>query len=170
MDRDNELLRRFAETRRKHPLSRASEGLRQAIALERELLDPVVQAADLIIDTSQTGVHELRDLIRNRVERRRHPRLSILFQSFGFKYGIPGDADFVFDARSLPNPYWEPGLRWVSVGNVRIKRVAELLLREVPELTTFCSLSRIPGLLAWLQGAAPARLGEPASLAFAQLG
>jgi UPF0042 nucleotide-binding protein len=108
---DEALLRRFAETRRKHPLSRATEGLRQAIALERELLDPVVQAADLIIDTSRTGVHELRDLIRNRVERRRHPRLSILFQSFGFKYGIPGDADFVFDARSLPNPYWEPGLR-----------------------------------------------------------
>lgn len=108
---DDALLRRFAETRRKHPLSQAHEGLQEAIALERDLLDPVVQAADLIIDTSHTGVHELRDLIRNRVERRRQGRLSILFESFGFKYGIPGDADFVFDARSLPNPYWEPGLR-----------------------------------------------------------
>lgn len=108
---DDALLRRFAETRRKHPLSTAHEGLHEAIAQERDLLDPVVQAADLIIDTSHTGVHELRDLIRHRVERRKQGRLSILFESFGFKYGIPGDADFVFDARSLPNPYWEPALR-----------------------------------------------------------
>jgi len=108
---DEALLRRYAETRRKHPLSRGSEGLREAIALERNLLDPVVQAADLIIDSSNTGVHELRDLIRKRVEDVGHSRLSILFESFGFKYGIPGDADFVFDARSLPNPYWEPALR-----------------------------------------------------------
>jgi RNase adapter protein RapZ len=108
---DDSLLRRYAETRRKHPLSRNGMGLRESIALERDLLEPVVQAADLIIDTSHTGVHELRDLIRNRVERRRHPRLSILFESFGFKYGIPGDADFVFDARALPNPYWESTLR-----------------------------------------------------------
>ena len=108
---DEALLRRFAETRRKHPLSRDSGGLREAIALERDLLDPVVQAADLIIDTSHVGVHELREMIRNRIERRAFQRMSILFESFGFKNGIPGDADFVFDARSLPNPYWEPGLR-----------------------------------------------------------
>jgi RNase adapter protein RapZ len=108
---DDALLRRFAETRRKHPLSRTHEGLREAIALERDLLDPVVQAADLIIDTSNVGVHELREVIRNRIERRKQARLSILFESFGFKNGIPGDADFVFDARCLPNPYWEPALR-----------------------------------------------------------
>jgi UPF0042 nucleotide-binding protein len=108
---DEALLRRFAETRRKHPMSRGSEGLREAIALERDLLDPVVQAADLIIDTSNLGVHQLREAIRSRVERRSHPRMSILFESFGYKNGIPGDADFVFDVRSLPNPYWEPGLR-----------------------------------------------------------
>jgi len=111
---DEALLRRFAETRRKHPLSRDSEGLREAIALERDLLDPVVQAADLIIDTSHVGVHELREMIRNRIERRAFQRMSILFESFGFKNGIPGDADFVFDARSLPNPYWEPGLRGLT--------------------------------------------------------
>jgi len=108
---DEALLRRYAETRRKHPLSREGGGLREAIQLERDLLDPVVQAADLVIDTSHTGVHELRELVRRHVDRRREARLSIVFQSFGFKHGIPGDADFVFDARSLPNPYWEPGLR-----------------------------------------------------------
>ncbi len=108
---DEALLRRYAETRRKHPLSRGGEGLRAAIRLERELLDPVVQAATMVIDTSHTGVHELREMVRTRVERRSHQRLSLLFQSFGFKHGIPGDADYVFDARSLPNPYWEPTLR-----------------------------------------------------------
>ena len=119
---DEALLRRFAETRRKHPLSRGNEGLREAIDQERDLLDPVVQAADLIIDTSHVGVHELREMIRNRVERRAVQRMSILFESFGFKNGIPGDADFVFDARSLPNPYWEPGLRGLTGRDAEVQR------------------------------------------------
>jgi RNase adapter protein RapZ len=122
---DEALLRRFAETRRKHPLSRTSEGLREAIALERDLLDPVMQAADLLIDTSRTGVHELRDLVRDRVERGQRTRLSIMFQSFGFKNGIPGDADFVFDARSLPNPYWEPALRPLTGRDALVARFLE---------------------------------------------
>ena len=79
--------------------------------IERALLEPVVNAADLVIDTSRMGVHELRELINRRVGKRPRDRMSMLFESFGFKYGIPGDADFVFDARSLPNPYWEPSLR-----------------------------------------------------------
>jgi UPF0042 nucleotide-binding protein len=108
---DEELLRRFAETRRAHPLSRQGESLREAIASERALLEPVLNNADLVIDTSRMGVHELRDLIYRRVDMHSQDRLSILFQSFGFKYGIPGDADFVFDARSLPNPYWDNSLR-----------------------------------------------------------
>ena len=108
---DEELLRRYAETRRKHPLSRQGESLLDAIALERTLLEPVVNAADLVIDTSHMGVHELRELVNRRVEKRRRDRMSVLLESFGFKNGIPGDADFVFDARSLPNPYWEPSLR-----------------------------------------------------------
>lgn len=122
---DEALLRRFAETRRKHPLSRDSEGLREAIALERDLLDPVVQSADLIVDSSRTGVHELRDLIRSRVEQGRAARLSLLFESFGFKHGIPGDADFVFDARSLPNPYWEPELRALTGRDAAVARYLE---------------------------------------------
>jgi UPF0042 nucleotide-binding protein len=108
---DEELLRRFAETRRKHPLSRHGENLHEAIAIERALLEPVINAADLLIDTSRMGVHELRELINRRVGKRPSDRMSVLCESFGYKYGIPGDADFVFDARSLPNPYWDPNLR-----------------------------------------------------------
>jgi RNase adapter protein RapZ len=108
---EDELLRRFAETRRKHPMSSAQMDLRASIAMERELLEPLTNAADLIIDTSAMSVHTLRDFIQHRVDRRVKGRLSLAFESFGFKHGIPGDADFVFDARSLPNPYWEPSLR-----------------------------------------------------------
>lgn len=109
--RDEVLLKRYSETRRKHPLLAQGIGLREAIASERALLEPVSTAADLVIDTSSMGVHALRELIRERVDRRREGLLSLLFESFGFKFGIPGDADFVFDVRSLPNPYWDHSLR-----------------------------------------------------------
>ncbi|MGH8132604.1 MAG: RNase adapter RapZ [Steroidobacteraceae bacterium] len=122
---EDELLRRFAETRRKHPLSRADVGLREAMALERQLLEPVVSAADLVIDTSRMGVHALRDIIHQRVEQRAAGRLSITFESFGFKHGIPGEADFVFDARALPNPYWEPGLRNLTGRDAEVIRFLE---------------------------------------------
>jgi UPF0042 nucleotide-binding protein len=105
------LLKRYAETRRKHPLVSGEIGLREAIALERKLLDPITTAADWVIDTSNMGVHALRELIRERIERRREAQLSLMFESFGYKHGIPGDADFVFDVRSLPNPHWETALR-----------------------------------------------------------
>ena len=105
------LLKRYAETRRKHPLVTGQVGLREAIASERKLLEPVITAADWVIDTSNMGVHALRELIRERIERRREGQLSLMFESFGYKHGIPGDADFVFDVRSLPNPYWEAALR-----------------------------------------------------------
>jgi RNase adapter protein RapZ len=105
------LLKRYAETRRKHPLVTGQVGLREAIASERKLLEPVITAADWIIDTSNMGVHALRELIRERIDRRSEDRLSLMFESFGYKHGIPGDADFVFDVRSLPNPYWESALR-----------------------------------------------------------
>jgi RNase adapter protein RapZ len=108
---DEVLLKRYAETRRKHPLVTGDISLRDAIATERRLLEPISSAADLVIDTSQMGVHALRELIRERVDRRRDGRLSLMFESFGYKHGIPGDADFVFDVRNLPNPYWEHSLR-----------------------------------------------------------
>jgi UPF0042 nucleotide-binding protein len=105
------LLKRYAETRRKHPLVSGEISLREAIASERRLLEPIIAAADFVIDTSNMGVHALREMIRERIDRRREGYLSLMFESFGFKHGIPGDADFVFDVRSLPNPYWEHALR-----------------------------------------------------------
>ena len=111
---DEELLRRYAETRRKHPLSSDQRGLHDAIQLERELLAPIANAADRIIDTSRMGLHDLRHLVHRTVGHEADGPLTITFESFGFKRGIPGDADFVFDARTLPNPYWEPTLRQLT--------------------------------------------------------
>jgi RNase adapter protein RapZ len=111
---DEVLLKRYAETRRKHPLVSPEVSLREAIASERKLLEPIVAAADLVIDTSAMGVHALRELIRERIDRRTDGRLALMFESFGYKHGIPGDADFVFDVRSLPNPYWQPALRHLN--------------------------------------------------------
>ena len=108
---DEVLMSRFSETRRKHPLSARGAGLREAIAMERELLGSIINAADLLIDTSETSAHELRERIRGRVGEREPHRLSILIESFGYKHGLPADADFVFDVRCLPNPYWVPELR-----------------------------------------------------------
>ena len=105
------LLSRFSETRRRHPLTSDDISLPEAIAKERELLGPIIDMADLIIDTSSTTVHDLRDLVRDRVESRGQDALSILIESFGYKHGLPADADFVFDVRCLPNPYWESELR-----------------------------------------------------------
>ncbi|MFK8052942.1 MAG: RNase adapter RapZ [Woeseiaceae bacterium] len=108
---DNTLLKRYSETRRKHPLAEDDLSLRDAIASERAKLLPVLNLADLIIDTTRTSVYELRDIIRSRVGSKAPHQLSILIESFGYKHGIPRDADFVFDLRCLPNPYWEPSLR-----------------------------------------------------------
>ncbi len=105
------LIKRFSETRRRHPLSNEQVSLAEAIELERQLLEPIARRADLFLDTTQTTIHELRDLVHQRVERREESRLSLMFQSFGFKHGIPTDADFVFDLRCLPNPHWHPELR-----------------------------------------------------------
>ncbi len=108
---DEVLLKRYAETRRKHPLANANAGLREAIASERKLLEPITMAADWVIDTSHMSVHALREVIRQRIDLRSEGQLSLMFESFGYKHGIPGDADFVFDVRSLPNPFWEHSLR-----------------------------------------------------------
>lgn len=107
---ENTLIKRFSETRRRHPLSSSDVPLADAIARERALLVPIQSQADLVIDTTETTLHQLRDLVRQRLTRNSR-KLSLLFQSFGFKHGAPTDADFVFDARVLPNPHWEPTLR-----------------------------------------------------------
>jgi len=105
------LLKRFSETRRKHPLSDKQRPLADAIQAERVLLATIADRADLYVDTSHSNIHQLRDLIRSRIETQQQSTLSILFLSFGFKHGVPMDADYVFDARCLPNPHWEPKLR-----------------------------------------------------------
>ena len=111
---DDVLLKRFSETRRRHPLAEHGTALRAAIASEREILSEVVNSADLIFDTSRTSVYELADAIRERIDRRNIDTLSVLIESFGFKNGIPADADFVFDLRCLPNPYWTVELRGLT--------------------------------------------------------
>ena len=111
---DDVLTKRFSETRRKHPLSSASITLSDAIKKERQIMEILSEYADMRIDTSYTLLHELRDIVRDRIARRPVSSLSTQFISFGYKHGIPRDADFVFDARCLPNPYWEKHLRGLS--------------------------------------------------------
>ncbi len=108
------LLSRFSETRRKHPLTTDQVSLTEALAQERKLLGPIVNIADLVVDTSGMSVHDLRELIDHRVASREEGKLSILLESFGYKHGLPPEADFVFDVRCLPNPYWQPRLRPLS--------------------------------------------------------
>jgi len=104
------LVRRFSETRRKHPLSDQVTGLNEALELETTLLDPISSTADLTVDTTRLTIHELRDLIRERITENAH-EFALLFQSFAYKNGVPLDADLVFDVRCLPNPHWKQGLR-----------------------------------------------------------
>ena len=108
---DPALIKRFSETRRRHPLSNQETPLNEAIIQERFLLEPISSKADLRIDTSATNVHQLRDLIKARVKQADNQSISIMFESFGFKHGVPVNADFVFDVRCLPNPHWVSELR-----------------------------------------------------------
>jgi UPF0042 nucleotide-binding protein len=114
------LLRRYSETRRRHPLTSDQVDLPQALAMERELLDPIVAIASRQIDTSNMTLHQLRDLIKKQTVPDSHGEMAILFTSFGFKHGVPLDADFVFDVRSLPNPYWKPELRQLTGNDTEV--------------------------------------------------
>lgn len=108
---DNALIKRFSETRRLHPLSLNNISLEEAINAERKLLDPIASKADIFIDTTDLSVHQLADSIREKILGKKSNELIITFESFGFKHGIPKNADYVFDARFLPNPHWEPDLK-----------------------------------------------------------
>ena len=108
---DDVLIKRYSETRRLHPLFKLNKSLSESIEAEREILVPVSEKADLHINTDNLSLHELSELIRERVLGKKSTNLVIVFESFGFKYGIPKDADYVFDARFLPNPHWEPDLK-----------------------------------------------------------
>ncbi len=108
---ESTLIKRFSETRRRHPLSGVNMPLAEAIEEERRLLEPIALAASLVLDTSQMTIYELRDAIKQRLLGTSSGSMSILVQSFGFKRGVPPDADLVFDVRMLPNPHWEKELR-----------------------------------------------------------
>jgi UPF0042 nucleotide-binding protein len=108
------LLKRYSETRRKHPLTDGDLPLAEALKIEKDLLMPIAAHANIVIDTSRTHYHQLRELVREYTHERDHKHIALQFQSFGFKHGIPLDADFVFDARSLPNPHWIPELRLLT--------------------------------------------------------
>ena len=134
------LLSRFSETRRKHPLTTDRVSLTEALAQERKLLGPIINIADLVVDTSAMNVHDLRELINTRVASREEGKLSILLESFGYKHGLPPEADFVFDVRCLPNPHWQPRLRSLSGrdGEVRDFLQGQPRVREmVGDITAF---------------------------------
>ncbi len=108
---DAVLIKRFSETRRRHPLTSGTLSLAEAIVKESQLLEALSSSAALILDTSQMTIYELRDAIKQRLLGSSRGSMSLLFQSFGFKRGVPADADLVFDVRMLPNPHWERELR-----------------------------------------------------------
>ncbi|MDH3490475.1 MAG: RNase adapter RapZ [Gammaproteobacteria bacterium] len=124
---DDILLQRYSESRRRHPLAELGTELQAAIETDRAILAEIHNCADLVIDTSRTSIYELADVIRGRIDCRKSDTLSVLIQSFGFKYGIPADADFVFDLRSLPNPYWTLELRGLTGLD---KEVSDFLNRQ----------------------------------------
>lgn len=119
---DRSLVNRFKETRRRHPLAEQVGGLAEAISAEREALRPVRERADTIIDTTDLPVQQLRATIRERftADDRKGP-LVVSVSSFGFKYGIPIDADIVIDVRFLPNPYYNPDLRDLTGQNAAVR-------------------------------------------------
>lgn len=105
------LLKRFSETRRRHPLTNDNRSLAEAIRDEESLLAPIADLADLKIDTTHLNLYQLRDSLKLRLLNQPEPGTAFLIESFGFKRGMPVDADLVFDVRCLPNPYWKPELR-----------------------------------------------------------
>ena len=142
-----ELVRRYDATRRRHPLADETDGLVESIELERTMLEPVRAAADLVIDTSDLNVHQLKERIDHAFDTPSGSRLQVTVESFGFKHGLPLDADIVMDLRFLPNPHWEDDLRPLTghdpkvrdyvletaVGSAFIDRFDDLLASLVPQ-------------------------------------
>lgn len=122
---DEVLIKRFSETRRKHPLTDEHQSLAEAIGSELRLLEPIIDLANLKIDTSHLTLYQLRDLLKQRLLGSDLHTPSVLIQSFGFKRGVPVDSDLVFDVRCLPNPYWKPDLRPFSGKDEQIRAYLE---------------------------------------------
>lgn len=137
---DEALIKRFSDTRRRHPLSHGGMALSNAIALERERLSPIHALADIVIDTSEMNVHQLRKTVLSELESDTKRQVSLLFESFAYKRGIPGDADFVFDARCLPNPHWDAALRPLSGRDAAVREFLEqqtTVLEFVDQISVF---------------------------------
>lgn len=107
----SELVKRYDATRRRHPMAEDAEGLIEAIELERAVLEPVREAADLVIDTTGLNVHELRERVTVAFDAVQSEQMQLAVESFGYKHGLPLDADIVMDVRFLPNPHWVDELR-----------------------------------------------------------
>lgn len=130
--RDEVLLKRFSDTRRRHPLTQDGLPLNDAIALERKLLRPLSAIADRVVDSSDMNVHQLRRTFATEYGTNA-AALSLLFESFAYKRGVPSDADYVFDARCLPNPHWDPTLRPLSGRDAPIRDY----FANLPEVQNF---------------------------------
>ncbi|HEY5851717.1 MAG TPA: RNase adapter RapZ [Lysobacter sp.] len=122
---DATVLKRYADTRRRHPLSHLGLSLADAISLERQVLKPLRQIADAVVDTSDLNVHQLRRQVITEFGIGGDTGMSLLFESFAYRRGVPADADFVFDARALPNPHWDPVLRPLSGRDASIRDYLE---------------------------------------------
>lgn len=140
---EDALLRRYSETRRPHPLGK-NFSVRESLSHERALMEPIRKLADVVIDTSQFNVHELRHFVTARFKTPDKRPMLVSVVSFGYRYGVPSDADLVFDVRFLPNPHFVPRLRPYTGKHVKVRRY----IRSFPQTGEF--LRRIESLLAYL--------------------
>jgi len=140
---DDALLRRYGETRRPHPLGK-DISVRESLQYERDLMEPIRKLADVVIDSTQFNVHELRNFINRRFKSVDRSPMLISVVSFGYKYGVPIDADLIFDVRFLPNPHFVPGLKKFTGRDAKVRR----FIRSFPQTGEF--LRRMESLLAYL--------------------
>jgi UPF0042 nucleotide-binding protein len=140
---EDALLRRYSETRRPHPLGK-DFSVRENLEHERALMEPIRKLADMVIDTSQFNVHELRQFVNQRFRSKSQRSLLISLVSFGYKFGVPTDADLMFDVRFLPNPHFVPRLRRFTGRDLKVRRY----IQSFPQTGEF--LRRIQGLLTYL--------------------
>jgi RNase adapter protein RapZ len=140
---EDALLRRYSETRRPHPLGR-DYSVRESLHQEKLLMEPIRKLADVVIDTSQFNVHELRHFVNQRFKTENKRPLLVSLVSFGYKYGVPTDADLMFDVRFLPNPHFVPKLRQFTGKDPKVRRYIE----SFPQTGEF--LRRMTGLLTYL--------------------
>jgi len=140
---EDALLRRYSETRRPHPLGK-DYSVRESLHHERALMEPIRKLADVVIDTSQFNVHELRQFVNQRFRSEAQRPLLVSLVSFGYKFGVPTDADLMFDVRFLPNPHFVPRLRRFTGRDSKVRRY----IQSFPQTGEF--LRRMQGLLTYL--------------------